>query len=188
MPNRYDNAVSQLESIKSANSTNTNLKQLRHHARNVIEIYGDQEFRNRFDGMVKFRIHDARPDHERKEIVIRAIDNAIHFFKIKSQSMDSDFEFAGDAIESDKPSGGVSKFLSFLLVVIVVVLTFLIFNNLAGFVWHLTGIQYLIIAAVIALFAFNFFKHKVDDKWLAVSLAILPLILQIILKKLGVEL
>ena len=86
MPSRYQKAVSELESIKTENLTSTNFKAIRHKARNVIDIYGDDEFQSRFEGMVKFRVHDHKSDLEKQKIIMGAIDSAIHFFRVKDES------------------------------------------------------------------------------------------------------
>ncbi len=86
MPNKYDRAVQRLQAIKSPYNPLEGYEPLREKAKNVVEIYGGEEYKKRFNTMVTFNHKgDIRGDEEKHRLVTVAIDNAIHFYENKSE-------------------------------------------------------------------------------------------------------
>lgn len=183
MGNSYTKAITHLESLKSNGSDN--FKQLRHKAMNIVDLYGDDEFRSRFGPMVKLRNYDNRSDSEKRQVLMRAIDNAIHFFKIKEEYYSA---VNGSDTTGYNPARakGFTKVIFCILTMLILWLSFVIYNQ-PGIDWHVSGLQYTLIVIVIALFVFNSIRKQIDDKWLSVVLTALSIIVPLILKALGID-
>src|SRR5579859_4129481 len=95
MPNKYDRAITELQAIIAPYDITVGYKPMRNKAKNIVEIYGGQEYKKRFDSMVTFnRISDIRSEEEKHKVVLQAIDNAIHYYKNKSAN--EQFSFVAD--------------------------------------------------------------------------------------------
>jgi hypothetical protein len=83
--NRFDKAVSELEAVKSSFDVMQGYKPMRSNAKNIVNIYGDDDYKQRFHQMVTFnRMADARSEEEKHRLVLSAIDSAIHYYKNRS--------------------------------------------------------------------------------------------------------
>jgi hypothetical protein len=188
MSNKYDRAINELQAIIAHYDIKIGFRLIRNKAKNIVEIYGGQEYKKRFDSMVTFnRIGDIRSDEEKYKVVLQSIDNAIHYYKNKSAN--EAFNITTDVGKTyDSSNKLTNKFLAFVPALIIVSMSFLIYNNYSTFTWGISGWQWSILGIGGIFFALSFFIHKINDKWLAVLLVPFSLILQVILKILGLPL
>jgi len=187
MPNKYDNAIKELESIITPFDEMIGYKPMRNKAKNIIEIYGEEEYKHRFNTMVTFnQIGDIRSDQEKHRLVSLAIENAIHYYRNKRAN--EQFNFVNYGKLPNVELSILSKLITFLGALLVVILSFLIYNNYSTVIMRITPLQWFIVGCTILFFVLNLFLHKVNDKWLAVLLVPFALLLQAALKYLGVPL